>query len=243
MLLTHAEKERFKEDLRIARKKRNFSPFHSSAIPPEILENAIHELSHTMALGLSLNNADATLIGATIDRLPYRERFQNEQLTCGIEIILLRALDVEEELIVQLLGNISLGQGTRFSIKQAFELAEAPGTFALAHQLLRELRELCSTNTWLWDHECVQIHTDGRTVWVNGPNGLLGRLGPVGIDVHADTGPSLSGLHCLDCGPLPEKPWEAFVVSMKEHHGVVVGDEWQPLWSKCPRVVSSPRSL
>ena len=74
----------------------------------------------------------------------------------------------------------------------------------------------------------IEIMTDGITVWVNTPEGLIGRLGPRGIDVHAKPG---SDVHCLDCRRLPENPWESFVGSMEKHHGVTIQKKWQPSWS------------
>ncbi len=75
----------------------------------------------------------------------------------------------------------------------------------------------------------LQIQTDGRTLWINGVHGLLGRFAPAGIDVHAEPG---SDKHCLDCGPHGEKPWERFVAAMKLHHGVDLDYSWQPEWSR-----------
>lgn len=73
-----------------------------------------------------------------------------------------------------------------------------------------------------------EIMTDGVTVWINVQQGLIGRLGPRGIDVHSKPGdPAI----CLDCGRLPEKPWERFVESMKKYHSVALDQKWQPKWS------------
>lgn len=231
LILSFAEQERFKADLAIARVQRHFSPFHCSAIPADIEENAIHELSHMMALGLGLRFANVTYIGECIKLLSYADRFRNEHEALGCEAILLRALDVEEGAIVRFLETVADGQSNaRFSLRQCFLEAESPRGFSRATQLMQELREQTERG-WELDDELrqIQIHTDGRTLWINGPNGLLGRLGPRGIDVHAEPG---STVHCLDCGPLPAEPWEAFKVSMKKHHGVLLGDQWEPLWSK-----------
>lgn len=75
----------------------------------------------------------------------------------------------------------------------------------------------------------LEVTTDGRTTWINGPNGsMLGRLSPTGIDVHGDEGAST---HCLDCRVPPDKnAWEAFRASMKEHHGVEVPQSFKPDW-------------
>ena len=74
------------------------------------------------------------------------------------------------------------------------------------------------------------VDSDGRTVWVNNAYGLLGRLGPNGIDIHIDPREDKDGAHCLDCGPLPPNPWAYFVNKMQEHHNVVVGNEHRPKW-------------
>ena len=78
----------------------------------------------------------------------------------------------------------------------------------------------------------LEIHSDGKTVWVNNHHGLLGRLGPRGIDIHED--PSLPNheVHCIDCGPLPPNPWEYFVKAMRKKHNVHIEDKHQPEWSK-----------
>jgi len=75
----------------------------------------------------------------------------------------------------------------------------------------------------------VEITTDGKTVWVNGSGVCLGRFGPRGVDVHRRAEEQLAGLpQCLDCRPVPD--WEAFVASMKEHHGVEVDSVFEPEW-------------
>lgn len=75
----------------------------------------------------------------------------------------------------------------------------------------------------------VQLSTDGRTVWVNGEEGLLGRLGPRGVDIHATPG---SGTHCLDCGPCEGDVWPRFVAGMRKHHQVQVPETFKPEWCR-----------
>lgn len=60
---------------------------------------------------------------------------------------------------------------------------------------------------------------------------MLGRLGPLGIDVH-DEGQA-EGTHCADCRPTPESgAWEAFVESFNRHHGLVIPRSFKPGWCK-----------
>jgi len=77
-----------------------------------------------------------------------------------------------------------------------------------------------------------EAFTDGRTTWVNTADGLIGRLGPRGIDVHGKPGDPVT---CLDCGPLPKDPWRHFVAAMERHHGVRVPDDCCPEWAKHPQ--------
>lgn len=79
-----------------------------------------------------------------------------------------------------------------------------------------------------------EIIADGRTVWVNGPDGMcFGRFSRFGIDVHKSFAAQASGLgQCLDCthsipGPLE---WERFRDGMKSHHGVTVPSACKPRW-------------
>lgn len=77
-----------------------------------------------------------------------------------------------------------------------------------------------------------QILTDGRTVWVNGPDASnLGRFGPGGVDVHRTFEEQLeTGEQCLFCkeGPTEERDWKPFVDAMREFHGVEVPDMVKP---------------
>lgn len=69
------------------------------------------------------------------------------------------------------------------------------------------------------------IETDGKTVWVNGRNGALGRFGPMGIDVHTA---ATDG--CLDCThhETDVNSWLRFQRSMAEHHQILVSDHFMP---------------
>lgn len=82
-----------------------------------------------------------------------------------------------------------------------------------------------------WSSVCLRwpiMHettTDGRTVWVNGPVGLIGRFSKFGIDVH-----SADSAGCLHCkpGPCGRQEWGEFVASMWEHHRVLVYNSVMP---------------
>lgn len=72
----------------------------------------------------------------------------------------------------------------------------------------------------------VEISSDGATVWVNGPDGAIGRFGARGIDVHTvDTSGCLYCTHELT----GRSDWDVFAVKMREHHGVDVDDEHMPV--------------
>jgi hypothetical protein len=73
----------------------------------------------------------------------------------------------------------------------------------------------------------VEIKWDVRTVWVNGPQGAIGRFSVHGIDVH-----TADATGCLDCAPGPcgAAEWDRFVAGMREHHGVEVPSEARPLY-------------
>lgn len=68
----------------------------------------------------------------------------------------------------------------------------------------------------------VQIQSDGKTCWVNGPSGdCIGRWSPSGVDVHRSAEEQLEGRgQCLDC--VPHGSWPYFVTSMLKHYGVEV---------------------
>lgn len=74
-----------------------------------------------------------------------------------------------------------------------------------------------------------EISTDGRTVWINGAVGLLGRFSWTGIDVHVDA-------RCVDdsCepGPCTLEHWSRFKEKMIEYHGIRVSDDYMPNYLK-----------
>ena len=71
----------------------------------------------------------------------------------------------------------------------------------------------------------VEFLADGRTVWVNGTDGLIGRFCKRGIDVHKG-GMCVTG-SCIP-GPCTRAHWEQFKALMLEHHGVDVWDKHMP---------------
>ncbi len=71
----------------------------------------------------------------------------------------------------------------------------------------------------------VRVAQDGKTVWVNGPDGgAIGRFSKqFGMDVHSTAVEQMSsGRQCVGCthGPAGEEEWEVFRSKMLEHHGV-----------------------
>jgi hypothetical protein len=71
------------------------------------------------------------------------------------------------------------------------------------------------------------IETDGRTVWINGPYGLLGRFSRQGIDVHVNG--RCEGDSCVSerCSL---QHWRDFQKKMVQYHKIVVSDEYAPLF-------------
>lgn len=77
----------------------------------------------------------------------------------------------------------------------------------------------------------VAVESDGRTVWVNGSLGLLGRFGNAGIDIHQPLSEQMEEGECLFCTHAYTGPadWVVFKEKMAEHFGVQVGDEHMPV--------------
>jgi len=79
----------------------------------------------------------------------------------------------------------------------------------------------------------VEILRDGRSCWVNGPDGCcLGRYVHsklmIHMDVHRDTqGQAEGGSQCLDCAK--GATWSMFKEAMIRHHGIAVPDKCKPL--------------
>jgi hypothetical protein len=79
------------------------------------------------------------------------------------------------------------------------------------------------------------ITTDRITVWVNGPHGLLGRFGRMGIDIHRPLLDTRSlDEHCLFCAheETTEKDWNLFVTKMAEHFQIDVPAKFKPRFPK-----------
>lgn len=77
-----------------------------------------------------------------------------------------------------------------------------------------------------------EITSNGKTVWVNAPDGMcIGRFSRFGIDVHRNFKEQAAGMgECLNCThELPDlSGWREFVDRMKHHHGVSVEDCHMP---------------
>ena len=82
-----------------------------------------------------------------------------------------------------------------------------------------------------------QVMTDGRTTWVNAPDGsTVGRFSKWGVDVHRSAAEQLAGMpECIDC--THQKPgktewasegWGRFVTGVRDHFGVEVPDSFAP---------------
>jgi hypothetical protein len=88
-----------------------------------------------------------------------------------------------------------------------------------------------------------QVMSDGRTVWVNGPDGAsvarLSAFGPnseiVSIDVHRPRSEQCAtGNECLDCRKdlVGARAWFYFTESLRRNFGVRVDKKHRPNWSK-----------
>ncbi len=75
------------------------------------------------------------------------------------------------------------------------------------------------------------ITTDGITVWINSPDGLLGRFGRQGIDVHRPAGEQQEQGECLFCTHqrVTVEDWRQFQAKMLEHFKITVGDQYMPV--------------
>ena len=95
-------------------------------------------------------------------------------------------------------------------------------TLQLVPSALRRLRKI--------ERDSHQITSDGKTVWINGMGGLLGRFGLQGIDVHRPLTEQEERGECLHCthGPTTRQDWDVFVQKMKEHFGVTVPERFLP---------------
>lgn len=106
----------------------------------------------------------------------------------------------------------------------------------------RMIREGGRNVTWETEWSGVQQMTDGRTIWVNAPDGMcIGRLAPAGIDVHAKLqAQQESGQQCLYCETgnafAPEVTFAQYVrfcTEMRSHHEVEISRAL-PVRIACP---------
>jgi hypothetical protein len=87
--------------------------------------------------------------------------------------------------------------------------------------------------TWQGD---IEILSNGRTVWVNTPEGNIGRFSVYGIDVHRTISQQMEGQpECLACTHEPTNfgDWRRFQSLMKQHHNVTVIDYHMPVALAC----------
>lgn len=75
-----------------------------------------------------------------------------------------------------------------------------------------------------------EIHSDGVTVWVNSEDGLIGRFGRHGIDIHRVLCQQSSAGECLYCthAKTTSEDWDTFVAKMLELYGVRVPEKHKP---------------
>lgn len=73
----------------------------------------------------------------------------------------------------------------------------------------------------------VEFIADGDRVWINGPDGLIGRFSKRGIDVHGDGRCAPGG---CEAGPCGLDHWKRFKAKMTQHHGVRVPERLRPRW-------------
>lgn len=80
--------------------------------------------------------------------------------------------------------------------------------------------------------ETHEIFTDGRTVWVNGADGMcIGRYSRFGVDVHNDAeGQVATGKQCLECvhDLPPDQAWDRFRDAMRRHWAIEIDEALRP---------------
>jgi hypothetical protein len=72
-----------------------------------------------------------------------------------------------------------------------------------------------------------EVLSDGSTVWVNGPNGMMGRFNRQFLDVHING--VCAGDGCTP-GPCSLEHWKTFKAKMLEIHGVRISDKHMPTY-------------
>ena len=79
-----------------------------------------------------------------------------------------------------------------------------------------------------------EVIFDGKTVWVNGPDGgCLARFGIKGLDIHKTTEQQIkTGTQCIAC--THHRPslsdWGAFKMKVTELYGTNIPDNAKPSW-------------
>lgn len=75
-----------------------------------------------------------------------------------------------------------------------------------------------------------EVTSDGSTVWVNGPEGCIGRFGNNGIDIHRPASEQQAKGQCLHCthALTTLTDWRIFTVEMEQFFGVKVTEDHLP---------------
>ena len=80
------------------------------------------------------------------------------------------------------------------------------------------------------NHDDYSIMSDGITVWVNGSDGMIGRFGRAGIDIHRCQKEQSEHGECLYCthAMTTAEDWQTFVAKMKEIYNIDVPEKHRP---------------
>lgn len=78
--------------------------------------------------------------------------------------------------------------------------------------------------------DAYDVTSDGNTVWVNGPEGCIGRFGKGGIDIHRPASEQMEKGQCLHCthAITTDDDWRTFVAEMDQFFGVKITDDHKP---------------
>lgn len=76
----------------------------------------------------------------------------------------------------------------------------------------------------------VVVESDGTTVWVNTLDGMIGRFGRAGIDIHRPLKEQSEKGECLYCthAMTTSRDWPIFVQKMKELFDIDVPESHKP---------------
>lgn len=90
----------------------------------------------------------------------------------------------------------------------------------------------------------IEVTTDDRTVWVNGPTHNLGRFCPISYEVFGSTEEdpefwtplSVRIIHVRQMSA-----WNNFVALMKSRHGVEIPFSYRPSWVQPDKILKTVR--